>query len=167
MFIEFRKAQLQDLEEIMSLMEKAITNMEKSNIHQWDDLYPTKDDFKRDIENGDLEIGTVNKVIAVVYAVNTDQEEEYKRGQWRLLNSKFVVIHRLCVHPAFQHCGIARIALEHIECLQKELGVESIRLDVFTENPYAIRLYEHYGYERVGYADWRKGRFNLMEKQLL
>lgn len=40
------------------------------------------------------------------------------------------------------------------------------RLDAFTENPFALKLYDNLGYSRVGYADWRKGRFYLMEKYL-
>ena len=42
----------------------------------------------------------------------------------------------------------------------------SVESDVFTENPYAIKLYEKAGYVKRGYADWRKGRFALMEKKL-
>ena len=38
--------------------------------------------------------------------------------------------------------------------------------DVFTENPYAQKLYRKSGYQVRGYADWRKGRFDLMEKKL-
>ncbi len=165
--ITFRKAGPEDLEEIGTLISEAIESMEKNGIHQWDSIYPTKADFREDIEKGDLEVGIADNKIAVVYAVNTNFEEEYNNGHWKLPDSTFRVIHRLCVHPSFQNRGIARKALEHIEGAQRELGVESIRLDAFTENPYALRLYEHYGYEIVGYADWRKGRFYLMEKQLL
>lgn len=38
--------------------------------------------------------------------------------------------------------------------------------DVFTENPYAQKLYRKSGYQVRGYADCRKGRFDLMEKKL-
>ena len=39
----------------------------------------------------------------------------------------------------------------------KEMGYQSVRLDTFTENPFAQRLYLHNGYESRGYANWRKG----------
>ena len=48
----------------------------------------------------------------------------------------------------------------------KSEGYDSIRLDCFTENPYSRKLYEKAGYSVVGYADWRKGRFELREKKL-
>lgn len=47
-----------------------------------------------------------------------------------------------------------------------ESDIESIRLDVFTQNPFALRLYEKTGYRKTGTADWRKGKFILMEKVL-
>jgi hypothetical protein len=59
-----------------------------------------------------------------------------------------------------------REILLHIEKQIKEMGYQSIRLDVFTENPFAQRLYLHNGYEPRGYANWRKGRFDLMEKRI-
>ena len=45
-------------------------------------------------------------------------------------------------------------------------GGKVLILSFFRENPYAQRLYHHNGYEIRGYADWRKGRFDLMEKEL-
>lgn len=76
------------------------------------------------------------------------------------------MIHRLCVNPKFQKRGIGTRTLQYIENQVKDQGIETIRLDVFTLNPYALRLYEKLGYNKVGYANWRKGRFQLMEKRL-
>ena len=72
----------------------------------------------------------------------------------------------LRVSPSFQHNGIGNVVLRHIEKQLIEAGYDSVRLDVFTQNPYALRLYEKNGYVKRGFADWRKGRFLLMEKKL-
>ena len=56
--------------------------------------------------------------------------------------------------------------LQHIEQQIKDMGYESVRLDSFTQNPFAQRLYRHSGYVSRGYADWRKRRFDLMEKRI-
>ncbi len=166
MKINFRKADLTDIDEIMILINNAILNMEKGNIYQWDNLYPTKEDFENDIRKKYLEVGEINGIIAVIYSINKCSDEQYKKGKWEFSDDSFCVIHRLCVNPDFQNTGIARKTLKHIEATQKEIGIKSIRLDVFTQNPYALSLYEHYGYKNVGYADWRKGKFLLMEKCL-
>ena len=64
------------------------------------------------------------------------------------------------------HTKVGKEVLSHIETQIKEMGYQSIRLDVFSENPFAQRLYRNNGYEHRGYADWRKGRFDLMEKKI-
>jgi len=73
---------------------------------------------------------------------------------------------RLCVSADSQNKGIGSKLLAHIEEQVKNMGYSSVRLDVFSENPYALKLYEKNGYEKRGHADWRKGRFFLMEKTL-
>ena len=75
-----------------------------------------------------------------------------------------MIVHRLCVNPQYQNIGIGTKTMMKIEDMVKKMGVNSIRLDAFTENPQALRLYEKLGYTTTGYADWRKGRFALMEK---
>ena len=56
--------------------------------------------------------------------------------------------------------------MNYIEKLCKSRGYDSIRLDCFIENPYSRKLYDKAGYSVVGYADWRKGRFELREKKI-
>ncbi len=48
----------------------------------------------------------------------------------------------------------------------RDRGIESVRLDAFSLNPYALRMYEGLGYKKVGEANWRKGLFYLFEKNL-
>ena len=56
--------------------------------------------------------------------------------------------------------------MNYIEQLSKTNGYDTIRLDCFTENPYSRKLYDKAGYKVRGYAEWRKGRFELREKKL-
>lgn len=81
-------------------------------------------------------------------------------------NLTYKIIHRLCVNPAFQNKGVGTATVNYIEKQVKNENTKSIRLDVFSKNPQAIHLYEKFGYKKVGEADWRKGRFYLMEKIL-
>ena len=104
--------------------------------------------------------------IASVFVVNSECDEEYENGDWQYPDASFRVIHRLCVNPKFQNRGVGAETMRHIEAELIKEGVESVRFDAFTQNPYALRLYDKLGYVKVGYADWRKGRFVLMEKKL-
>ena len=164
--MNYTKADINQLDDIFSVYQKAIITMEKNNIHQWDDIYPDKAVLAEDITKEQLYIGFEGSDIAVCFVLSEECDEEYKNGDWKYPEARFKVIHRLCVDPDFQNQGIAAKTLEYIEKLCKCQGYDSIRLDCFTENPYSRKLYDKAGYSVVGYADWRKGRFELREKKL-
>ena len=140
--------------------------MEEQEIHQWDEIYPDLQIISEDISKNQMYIGKKDGKPAVCFVLSEEFDEEYKNGKWLLPDAKFCVIHRLCVSPDFQNQGLAAETLKYIENLCKDQGYESIRLDCFTENPYSRKLYDKAGYSVVGYADWRKGRFELREKIL-
>ena len=164
MTIKYRKAEPNDIEEICRIVHDAVDVMERDNIFQWDDLYPAKRDFQKDIEEGQLYVGLVNGQIAVMYTLNQECEKEYENGNWKYKDGPFYIVHRLCVNPVFQNKGIAKSTLLYIEKQLKEKCIHVIRLDVFSNNPFAFRLYNSLDYSKVGHADWRKGKFFLMEK---
>ena len=160
----YSKATKEQTKEVFSVFSAAINNMENQGIHQWDEIYPDLPTITEDIAKNQMYIGMIDGKIAVCFVLSEECDEEYKNGKWQWPDSKFCVIHRLCVNPKFQNQGIATQTMEYIEKLCKEAGYDSIRLDCFTENPYSRKLYDKAGYSVVGYADWRKGRFELREK---
>lgn len=166
MDIIYRQGNLKDLYEINLLVEHAIIHMQKQNIMQWDEIYPTSEDFEQDIKKNQLYVGCIDDKIIVVFTINQEYDDEYKNGAWNEPDKPFCIIHRLCVHPMFQNMGVARNAMEYIERKVLFYGSEAIRLDVYSQNPNAIKLYLDCGYRRVGIAQWRKGTFYLMEKSI-
>lgn len=166
MEISYRTANIDDLDDTFQLIKNAVKQMEHDNIDQWDSIYPTKEDLRSDIWKKELYVGTINNRIIVIYALNKECDQQYENGKWQYVGNDFNVIHRLCVLPDFQKKGIAHTTLLHIENELRFLGMKAIRLDVFCENPYALKLYSDNGYLKVGIANWRKGNFFLMEKLL-
>lgn len=164
--MNYSKATIDQLDEVFSVFTNAIINMENQGIHQWDDIYPDKATIADDITKNLMYIGKIEKKIAVCFVLSEEYDEEYQNGKWQWPDVKFCVIHRLCVSPDFQNKGIAAETIKYIEKLCKSQEYDSIRLDCFTENPYSKKLYDKAGYSVVGYADWRKGRFELREKLL-
>ena len=77
-----------------------------------------------------------------------------------------MVLHRLCVHPDFQGQGVARQAMDYLENEVRARGIQTIRLDAFSQNPTALHLYESRGYQKAGEISYRKGLFYLYEKKL-
>ena len=164
--MNYSKATPNQTNKVFSVYSAAIINMEQQGIHQWDEIYPDLQIITEDISKKQMYIGTIEDKIAVCFVLSEEYDEEYKNGNWKWPDSKFCVIHRLCVNPEFQKQGIATKTMEYIEKLCKSQGYDSIRFDCFTENPYSRRLYDKAGYSVVGYADWRKGRFELREKKI-
>lgn len=164
--IEFRIAKIKDLKEVFEIFSDAINEMNKINILQWDEVYPDEDIFQTDIIKKQLYIGKIDSEIGCVYVLNTECDEQYINGKWKYPNAIYCVIHRMCVNPKFQNQGIGELTLKHIEAKLKTEGAETIRLDVFSLNPFALKMYYKQRYIKVGEAHWRKGKFYLMEKKI-
>lgn len=164
----YRHGILSDLDEIFSFVESSIKKMISENIFQWDEIYPTKSDFESDIKNGEL-FSVVDEdtgKIAAIYVINSEYDDAYNSAVWNDNGNNFRILHRIVVNPEFQSKGVGTSVMLHLmEELKKE-SVNSLRLDVFSENPYSQRMYEKLGFVKTGEANWRKGLFYLMEKKL-
>ena len=77
-----------------------------------------------------------------------------------------MVLHRLCINTKYQNKGFGPRTMLYIEKYLKNKGIDSIRLDAFSKNSIALRLYNKLGYKIVGEANWRKGLFYLFKKTL-
>ena len=164
--MDIRTASEEQLDEVFAVYSEAIIAMEKNGIHQWDEVYPNKQIISEDIAENRMFIGIEDGRIAVCFVLCEECDDEYKNGRWLFPGSRYIVIHRLCVAPSFQHQGVAARTLCYIEKICKFKGYDSIRLDSFTQNPYSRKLYNKAGYAVTGYAAWRKGRFELREKKI-
>ena len=162
----YRLASERDLDAVCALVRAATEEMARGGIEQWDDIYPSRDDLRADIEKAQLTVGEAAGEIVVIFAVNTDCDAQYRNGDWQYTGERWRVLHRLCVDPRHWHQGIAAAALAHIEAALCGQGVKALRLDVFDGNAHAVSLYQKNGYRKVGAARWRKGTFSLMEKRL-
>jgi ribosomal protein S18 acetylase RimI-like enzyme len=83
-----------------------------------------------------------SKYLSIIYVISQECDEEYHEWKWENPDESAYIIHRLCVSPDYQNRGIGSKVLSHIEEQIKSMGYLSIRLDVFSENPYALKLYE-------------------------
>lgn len=164
--LKIKKAELEDLNIIISIFRNAINAMNDNNINQWDEIYPTNTNLEQDILNKQMYVGIKDDEIVSAVVINNEFEEEYKNGNWRYENERFAVVHRLCVNPIHQNKKIGKDTMIKIEELLKIEGIQSIRLDAFSLNPYALQMYETLGYQKVGEVNWRKGLFYLLEKKL-
>jgi ribosomal protein S18 acetylase RimI-like enzyme len=161
-----RKANKEELDGIVRIFKNAIAVMDKNNIPQWDEIYPNREVLTDDIAKGHMFVCEKDDQMVAVFVLNQECDDEYKNGEWQYKEASFAVVHRLCVNPNFQNKGIGRQTMLIAEKLVKEKGIETIRLDAFSNNLFALALYERLGYKRVGEVIWRKGLFYLYEKKI-
>lgn len=166
MYIDFRSAKDSDVYAVLDILKRAAQKMTEQGIDQWDELYPDMSDVTNDISEGCMFVGEHDVQIVSVYTLNKKWDEEYKNGSWKYPEDSCAVIHRLCVDPVSQNSGIGKNTLQHIEKAAIDEGIRSLRLDVFSKNPYALRLYQNLNYNIAGFAEFRKGKFYLMEKKI-
>lgn len=164
--MKIRKAELKDLNIIIDIFRNAINAMNYNNINQWDEIYPTNTILEQDILRKQMYVGIKDDTIVSVVVVNNEFDEQYKNGNWQYNNERFAVVHRLCVNQIYQNQKIGRDTMILVEALLQKEGIQSIRLDAFFLNPYALKMYETLGYQKVGKTNWRKGVFFLFEKKL-
>ncbi|MCI1946162.1 GNAT family N-acetyltransferase [Clostridium luticellarii] len=164
MELMLRKAVIQDLTDVVKIFKAAIRVMSNNGIDQCDNIYPDEEILREDILKSQMFLGKINGRIASVAVINQECNKEYETGNWRYKTYPFIVIHRLCVNPDFQNQGIGKRTLMVIERMLKRKNIKSIRLDAFSLNPIALRLYEKNGYKKVGKINFRKGIFYLYEK---
>jgi ribosomal protein S18 acetylase RimI-like enzyme len=98
--------------------------------------------------------------------LNKDFDNDYLNAKWQYKGTDFIVLHRLCVNLSFQNKGIGTKTMLMIEEYVKNKGIQSIRLDAFSKNPFALKMYAKLGYKKVGEANWRRGLFYIFEKIL-
>lgn len=120
--------------------------MEQKGIHQWDSIYPIREDFVEDIPKGTLYIAEVDEEMIGVYVISEEADEAYAKCAWENPDRSACILHRFCISPNHQIQGWGRKILQYIEKQEKDLSYASIRRDVFTQNPHAVNLYKKRGY---------------------
>jgi GNAT superfamily N-acetyltransferase len=73
----------------------------------------------------------------------------------------------IMVTPPWQGRGLGQWCMAVAEQKAARAGCGTMRLDAFTGNPRAIRLYERCGYRAAGVVRFRTGEFTCFEKTLI
>ena len=122
--------------------------MNEHGITQWNDQYPPLEVFSSDIEKDTLYIMKDDGKIIGIIVLSAEQDEEYEPVDWTDKDGKFLIVHRLAVHPSWQRKGVAEKLMDSAEQFAKENRFTSIRIDTFSSNPRMLALIQKRQYER-------------------
>lgn len=145
-----RRAKISEISEILRLTKACATYMVKNGIYQWNEHYPSKLAFEKDIERTELFVLENNQAIIGTLVITPIMDEEYNPVQWLTPNAKNAYIHRLSIHPKQQGKGLAQKLMDFAENYAKEHGFISVRLDTFSQNKRNQKFYELRGYQKLG-----------------
>jgi ribosomal protein S18 acetylase RimI-like enzyme len=157
-----RPATENDLPLIMETARAATTELRSNGVTMWDETYPAADDFRQDIQRGDLFVLESEKMIGGVIALNEEQAPEYAQLEWNY-HGKIMVVHRLIVSPRCQRRGYGQQLMNLAESQALARGYDAIRLEAFIANSPSVTFYERLGYHPVGTIQLLKGSFYCYE----
>jgi len=161
-----RQATIADRDDLLALVTACIEGMRAQQIEQWDEQYPNAIAIDRDLAQGTAYVGLWGDTLVAMVVVNEYQDAEYTEVAWQWTDGSVAVVHRLMVHPQAEGRRLAREMMAFAEQLAADQGHSIIRLDAFSLNPRALRLYHALGYRDAGTIRLRKGVFQCFEKRL-
>ena len=144
-----RPAKLEEIDEILVMTRACAARMIAQGIYQWNEHYPSREAFEKDVERGELFILVEDSIIGCI-VISPEMDEEYKAIDWITADGNNYYIHRVAVHPNEQGKGRARHLMDFAEDHIRNLGGVSVRLDTFSQNSRNQRFYEARGYQRLG-----------------
>lgn len=145
-----RKATLSDLDSIKELTEACAIALQKRDIFQWNEHYPSREKLEQDINKEELYLLEEENKLSGIIVLSPEMDEEYIPIEWLTSNGDNLYVHRLATHPGFWGTGNGRKLMDFAEDFAKENGYVSVRLDTFSQNKRNQKFYESRGYKRLG-----------------
>lgn len=144
-----RKANMNDLEKIMKIIKSTVEEMKDYNNTQWDDNYPSDEDFVSDIKKQDLYVEEMDGEVAGFICLNYEEPKEYADLNWSS-DKKAMVIHRMAVNPSFRKKGIASKLVDFAEKLAEKNSVSYLKSDTYSVNSKMNALLTKCGFIKIG-----------------
>ena len=144
-----RLSKILEIPDILNITKACASTMAARGILQWNDHYPDRDTFLRDLERNELFVCEVRSRIVGVVVVSEQKDKEYEAVTWIAPDGRNSYIHRLAVHPEYQGMGHARQLMDFAESMSRDRGAVSVRLDTFSRNKRNQKFYEQRGYKRL------------------
>ena len=127
-----RLAKEAELLEILSITKACTIHMIDQGIYQWNEDYPSKKVFIKDINREELFILKINSKLIGCMVLTPFMDKEYEPINWITENNNSLYIHRLAIHPKKQGKGYAQKMMDFAEDFAKSNNYISIRLDTFS-----------------------------------
>lgn len=150
------KANLQQIDIIMPLIEDGRQALKNLGINQWQDAYPAIENITEDIEKGISYLLVDGDDYLATVAVDPFGEPVYdtlEKGHW-ISDAPYMTVHRMAVSAATANKGIGTKLLVALEALAKDLNFTQIRLDTHEDNLVMQRVALKNNYRFAGLVNY-------------
>ena len=135
--VECRKAEENDLEDVLLITRQARNYLKKHRVDQWQDGYPEEQHFRVDMERGDLYVLTYGGKACAYFSLSSRPEKTYDSltdGKWSQPDDTYCVLHRCAVAAEFRGSGLSREMMKKVEELALSEGINVLRADTHKKN---------------------------------
>jgi ribosomal protein S18 acetylase RimI-like enzyme len=167
--LRISKAGPKDLPQVLDLIQAVIKNMTARGNEQWNEQYPTREVFEKDLTEKNLYIMKDHTRVVGVMVISQEQEPQYDPVPWTDKDGRYLVGHRIAVLPGLHRKGLADKFMDFFLAYAQKNGYTSIRLDTYHKNDRSQALMEKYGFTRLpGHINFREctGPFYCYELNL-
>ena len=156
--LQFRRAQMRDIPDIMRTVREAQAFMRTLEIDQWQDGYPEQSTLEKDIEIGQLYVFSEDGPdpgapgsIAAFAALSLLPEPVYDalEGEW-LTQGPCLTIHRMALDDAHRGSGLASRIIDRAAAIARSAGFAGLRADTHPGNKAMRRFLEKQGFSCCG-----------------
>ncbi len=144
-----RAAKISEIDDILTITKACAKKISDHGIFQWNDQYPSKIIFEKDVKRNELFIFKEHTRIIGAIVISTFMDDEYKSVKWLGSTNNAIYIHRLAVHPDFQGQGYAQKLMNFAENYALQNNFSSVRLDTFSQNTRNQQFYTKRGYQKL------------------
>ena len=147
-----RLATAGDMDALLAIAADARAFMKECGVNQWQNGYPSEEDFAEDIERGALWLFTHEEEPAGCVAVCPWPEADYESliGRWLTEGDGYGAIHRVAVRKPYRSRGLAREMMQLGEDLLRARGYASVRIDTHRNNTAMRKMLEKRGFSCCG-----------------
>lgn len=166
----FRKAEENDLDAILTIIDAAKEYFKIKGIPQWQDGYPNRDSFILDREKGASYVLEADGKIIGTIAVYFDGDRNYDHiyeGSWLSENQPYAAIHRVAVDADRKGEGVAGKMVEEVVKMCRNRNIFRIKNDTHRLNDSMQGMLVKNGFVRCGIIYLENGEERIGFERML
>lgn len=144
--MDIHKVAESDTRRVGEIYHHCALHMNEKGLFNWTEEYPTVKEAVVDQERGVLYGIYEDTILMGVITLDQRPASEYAAVHWEYAMEDSLCIHRIAVDPPFRRKGAASKLLRFAEQYACEQGLRALRIDSFSRNKRAVRLYQRRGF---------------------